>query len=58
MGLKGNAAIVGLQTIGGKTRVTVNTWLERATFGLYRRGNAVTSEKILPVRFVPLVSGD
>ena len=45
-----NARIIELQTLGGKTRVTVNTWLERATFGRYRRGNAVSSDDVEDLR--------
>lgn len=45
-----NARILELQTVGGKTRVAIDTLLQRATFGLYRRGRAVTSEDLEALR--------
>lgn len=45
-----NARILELQTVGGKTRVAIDTLLQRATFGLYRRGRAVTSNDLEALR--------
>ncbi len=45
-----NTRILELQTVGGRTRVAINTLLRRATFGLYRRSNTVTASDLEALR--------
>lgn len=45
-----NSRILELQTVGGKTRVAIDTLLQRASFGLYRRSSRVSSDDLEALR--------